>query len=55
MITSVDKFLLALIGAIIFALTNWVGIDVGIGQETINSIVAVLTPLLVYFVPNKSG
>ncbi len=53
MISSYDKFLVALIGAIIFALTNWGGMDLGLDQNWINSVVAVLTPGLVALVPNR--
>ncbi len=55
MITSVDKFLVAAIGAAIFALTNWLGFDFDIGQDWINSLTAVLTPVLVWVVPNREA
>ena len=55
MITSVDKFLVAALGAIIFALTNWFGVDLNVDQDWVNSLTAVLTPVLVWMVPNKEA
>lgn len=53
MFTSVDKALAAVAGAAVFLLTNF-GIDVTPDlQNTINTVVAVLTPILVYAMPNK--
>ncbi len=54
MVSSIDKFLVAFIGAIVFALANWFGFDMSaITQDWINSLTAVLTPVLVWAVPNR--
>ena len=53
MIFAYDKFLISVIGAVLFALNEFAGIDLGIGDAALTGLVAVLTPVLVYFVPNK--
>ena len=53
MITSVDKFLVALIGAVLFAANHFFGVDLALGEGAFNGLVAVLTPVLTYLVPNK--
>lgn len=55
MFTGVDKALVALVMAAIFLINNFTGLSIGIGEDTINAIAAVLTPILVYFVPNKKA
>ena len=55
MITSVDKFLVAALGAAAFALINWFGVDLNVDQDWINSLTAVLTPVLVWVVPNREA
>jgi len=55
MITSVDKFLVALIGSVIFFLQNVIGMNLIIPPDLINGLVMVLTPVIVYFMPNKGG
>lgn len=54
MFTTVDKALVALIGVILFALNNYLGVGVDLPTDTINAIVAVLTPILTWAVPNKT-
>ena len=54
MITSVDKFLIAVIGSIVFALNNFFGFSFAVDPNVINGLVVVLTPVLVYFMPNKT-
>ncbi len=39
--------------AAIFLLNQFGGIDLGISEETVTAIVGALTPMLVYFIPNK--
>lgn len=53
MFTSIDKALAAALMAAIFMLNHFGGIDLGVGEEMITAIVAALTPVLVYLVPNK--
>ena len=54
MFTSIDKALTALIMAAIFLLNYFFGFTLGwVTADTIAAIVAALTPLLVWTVPNK--
>jgi hypothetical protein len=53
MFTSVDKALTAVVMAALFLLNEFAGIDTGLGEETIAAIIAAVTPILVYLVPNK--
>lgn len=53
MITTIDKAIVALIGAILFFLNNFLGINFGIGEEVLNGIAIALTPILVWLTPNK--
>lgn len=54
MFTSIDKALTALIMAAIFLLNYFFGFSLGwVTADTIAAIVAALTPLLVWAVPNK--
>lgn len=54
MITSFDKFIVAAVGAILFAANNWLGIDFAISDGTFDSIISIVTALAVYLVPNKA-
>ncbi len=51
MFTTFDK---ALVGIIMggVALANLFGFHFGVSEATVNGIVGVLTPILVYFIPN---
>lgn len=54
MITSLDKALIALAGAILYFLSNYAGIVVSPELTgTIQTVIVALTPVLVYLVPNK--
>jgi len=53
MITSFDKAIAAALGLFIWALNNYFGINFGIDESTLNGLVAAITPLLVFLVPNK--
>ena len=55
MFTSVDKSLIAIIMAGLFLLNTFTGWDLGITEGTVNASIGVLTPILVYFVPNTSA
>ena len=52
MITSIDKALVALIGAILFFLEQFAGLNFGLDEGTVTAIATALTPLLVWLVPN---
>lgn len=55
MFTSADKAIVALIMAVIYLANAFAGIEIGIPAETVATIVPVLTPLLVWLVPNRAG
>ena len=54
MITSFDKFLVALIMAVLYALKTWLGIDLGISEVAVGQIALAIAAVLVYIVPNKT-
>ena len=55
MFTSIDKAIIAALGAILFFITEYTNIEPDfITEDLIQSIAAVITAALVYFVPNKS-
>ncbi len=55
MFTSVDKALVALVMAVLFMLNDFFGINVPfLSQDTVTTAISLLTPILVYFVPNKT-
>lgn len=53
MFTSIDKALTAACMAVLYLLGALGGIDLGLGEPTVAAIVALLTPLLVWLVPNR--
>lgn len=53
MLTPYDKFLVALIMTAIHLANVFLGLDIGLDETAVMAIVAALTPLLVYFVPNR--
>lgn len=54
MFTSVDKALVALIMAIIWLINFFLGYNLSwISQDTVATVVGLLTPILVWAVPNK--
>jgi hypothetical protein len=53
MFTSIDKALTAIVMAVLYLLNSLGGIDIGLSEETVAAILAALTPLLVWLVPNK--
>lgn len=56
MITSIDKALVALIGALVYFASTFFGIEIGwLTPEMIQNFVTFATPLLVWLVPNKSA
>lgn len=54
MFTSYDKAITAIIMGGLYMLNSIAGIDIGISEETVTGILGVLTPLLVWLIPNKS-
>lgn len=53
MFTSLDKALVAGIMAVIFVINNLFHLNIGISEQTLNAIVGALTPVLVYYMPNR--
>ncbi len=55
MFTSFDKALIALVMSVIFILNHFTKLHINIDESTLNSFIAILTPILVYLVPNKTS
>jgi len=54
MFTTIDKAIVALIGAIVYFLAEFTPLDPGfLNEETVKNIAAVITPVLVWLIPNK--
>jgi len=53
MFTSIDKALVAAFGAVAYLANTLFGIDFGVSPEMLSGIIAAVTPILVYLVPNK--
>lgn len=54
MFTSIDKAIVALLGAIVFLIAEYTDLEQDfIAQEVLQSIAALVTAALVYIVPNK--
>lgn len=55
MFTSIDKALVALIMSAIWLINFFFGLDLGwVTQDTVATIVGLVTPILVWAVPNKA-
>lgn len=55
MFTTVDKAIAALVMATIFLVNNFTGWQLGLDEETVNAIAGVLTPIVVWLVPNRTA
>lgn len=54
MFTSLDKALVAAIMGILYIVQTFTGFNLGwISADTITTLIGLLTPVLVYYVPNK--
>lgn len=54
MFTSIDKALVAMVMGILFILQTYFGISTAwIPQETVATIIGLITPVLVWAIPNK--
>lgn len=54
MFTSIDKALVAMVMGVLYILNTFFGLNVGwISQETVTTIIGLLTPVLVWAIPNK--
>lgn len=55
MFTTLDKAIVALVMAIVYLLNNLFGINLGLDEGLVNTIVVGLTPVLVWLIPNKKS
>jgi hypothetical protein len=55
MITSFDKAIAALIMGLIYIANTFFGFNFGLTEDAVTAIVAALTPILVWLVPNKQS
>lgn len=54
MFTSIDKALVAMVMGLLFILNTFFGLNVSwISQETVATIIGLITPVLVWAIPNK--
>ena len=54
MVTTFDKTIVSVVMGILILLDQWLGIRIGfLSEEYVTMVLAVLWPILVYFVPNK--
>ena len=55
MFTTLDKALVALIMGLLFIIQTYTGLSTSwISQETVATIIGLITPVLVWAIPNKS-
>lgn len=55
MFTSIDKALVALVMGLLFIIQQFTGVSLGwISQETVTTVIGLLTPVLVWAIPNKT-
>ncbi len=55
MFTSIDKALVAMVMGLIFILNTYLGVNLSwVSQETVATVVGLITPVLVWLVPNKT-
>lgn len=53
MITTLDKALAALIMSLVFLINRFTNFHFSTDEQTVSAIVSLLTPMLVYLVPNR--
>ena len=54
MFTSIDKALVAMVMGILFIVQTYFGLNTSwISQETVATIIGLITPVLVWAIPNK--
>jgi hypothetical protein len=54
MFTTIDKALVAMVMGVLFILQTYVGLNTSwISQETVATIIGLITPVLVWAIPNK--
>lgn len=55
MFTTMDKAIVAMIMGALFILSSVFGINLGFTEAQVAAVVGVLTPILVYLIPNKTA
>lgn len=55
MFTSMDKAIVALIMGALFIANSVFGINLGLTEAQVTSVIGILTPILVYLIPNKTA
>ena len=55
MFTSIDKALVALVMALVFLANEWLGLTLNVSPERIEMIIALITPAMVWLIPNRSA
>lgn len=56
MFTSIDKALVALVMGLLFIIQTYTGFSLSwLTQETVTTIIGLLTPVLVWAIPNKKA
>jgi hypothetical protein len=53
MFTTFDKALAALVMALIYMANTFLNTGLTISEETVNTVISLITPVLVWLVPNK--
>lgn len=53
MFTTMDKALVAFVMAVAFFINHFTTFHFALDEGTVNTIVAAITPILVYLIPNK--
>lgn len=54
MFTSMDKALIAMVMGVLYILNSVAGINLGFTEMQVATVIGILTPILVYFIPNKA-
>ena len=55
MFSSVDKAIVALIMGVLYILNAVAGINLGLTETQVATVIGLLTPILVWAIPNKSS
>lgn len=54
MFTTIDKALVGIIMGVLFILNSYFGVHLGFTEEQVTSFLAIILPVLIYFIPNKT-
>ena len=55
MFTRIDKALVGVVMGALYILNYFFGLDFGFTEAGVASVIAVITPVLIYLVPNKDA